>query len=73
MRQVRPLRKMLRALGTTIMTLAVLGGIAYGGYRAADGKVLQEGKRVLKKGESALKQVRRSAHALTDPSRASKL
>lgn len=36
MRQVRPIRRMLKALGTTIMTLAVLGGVAYGGFRAAD-------------------------------------
>jgi hypothetical protein len=35
---MRPLQKALRALGTTILTLVVLGGITYGGYKAKEAK-----------------------------------
>lgn len=41
-RKVRPVQRMLRALGTTLLTLAVLGGLAYGGFKAADGKILKQ-------------------------------
>lgn len=36
---MRPVQRVLRALGTTLLTLAVIGGLAYGGYKAADAKL----------------------------------
>jgi hypothetical protein len=37
---VRPIQKVLRALSTTLLTLAVIGGIAYGGIKASEKKLI---------------------------------
>lgn len=37
-RKVRPVKRIIRSLATTVLTLAVLGGLAYGGYKASEAK-----------------------------------
>lgn len=37
-RKVRPVKRIIRSLATTVLTLAVLGGLAFGGYKASQAK-----------------------------------
>ena len=42
-RKVRPIKRILRSLATTVLTLAVLGGLAYGGIKASQAKDSNKG------------------------------